>query len=162
MSKRVLKIRRAYDRVGYPMEQFDASRTKQQFLLESDINNLMKRYHVTGLMRQVPGAPMYLDCTLLPVDYQDALNKVVAADLAFSQLSSDVRAQFGNDPAAFVEFASDPENIEQLREWRLAKPAPGPAPKSLDDVVSAIEATSSGTSSSEARAGTAPKAPVST
>lgn len=135
-SKR--KVRRSFDRVGYPMEVFEVSKTKQSFVGESDINNLMKRYRATGLMRQFPGQPRFMDCTSLPADYQDALNKVVEANRAFEMLSSDVRSQFDNEPAAFVAFASDPENLEQMREWKLAPPA-AVKPATLDDVVDVLK-----------------------
>lgn len=103
------------------------SRTQQSFLKECDVNNIVKRYKATGLMRQVPGEPLYADFTTLPKEYQDALNTVVQAQDAFARLSSDVRSRFDNDPAAFVEFATNPDNIEQMREWKLAPPAAKPA-----------------------------------
>jgi len=117
------RIKGPFDRVGSPIEVFGTSMTRQSFLGESNINNILARYRVTGLMRQVPGQPLYLDCTRLPVDYQAALNAVLSAEAAFSQVSSDIRARFDNDPGRFVEFCGNPENLDQLREWNLAPPA---------------------------------------
>lgn len=97
--------------------------TQQHFRDECDINNIVKRYNATGLIRQIPGDPIYADFTQLPKDYHDALGRVIEAQEAFMRLSSNVRAQFDNDPAAFVEFAVDPANLDQMREWRLAPPA---------------------------------------
>lgn len=134
------KIRRAFDRVGYPIEVFSASRTKQSFVEEADINNLMRRYRATGLMPQAPGEPMFLDCTKLPADYQAALNTVITADRAFQKLSSDVRARFGNDPVAFVDFAVDPANLAQMREWKLAPPAPAVAAVAAEPAGEAVKA----------------------
>lgn len=119
---------------------FGPSPTQQQFMKDCDINNLMKRYRATGLLPQYPGTAQYLDCTKMPEDYQAALNKVVAANQAFESLSSDIRAQFLNDPARFVEFASDPKNLDQMREWKLAPPAPMKV-ATLDDVVDAVKAS---------------------
>lgn len=136
----VRKIRKAFDRVGYPMEVFEESLTKQSFVAESDVNNIMKRYRATGLIRALPGQPMYMDCTSLPEDYQEALNKVVAAKAAFENVSSDVRSRFDNDPGLFVKFCSDPKNLEQLREWNLA-PMPEKVRASLEDVVDAVKAS---------------------
>lgn len=140
MSKSKRRVRRPFDRVGTPIEQFEPSRTKQSFLGECNINNILARYHVTGLMRQVPGQPRYLDCTQLPIDYQAALNAVLSAEHAFSQISSDIRAQFDNDPSAFVAFCADPSNLDQLREWNLAPPAEPVVPPAADSAAEAPEA----------------------
>lgn len=121
---RKVKVRRPFSRVGLPLEVFSESKTLQAHLMECDINVILARYKTTGL---VPGAraPLgYIDCTQLPVDLQDSMNKVLAAERAFGQISSDVRAEFNNDPVAFVKFCADPQNLEQLREWKLAPPAP--------------------------------------
>jgi len=121
------KVRNRFWRVGFPIEVFAPSKTKQSFLAETDVNNIIKRYRVTGLLPQHQGDPMYGDFTNLPADYQEALNKVLDAETAFNAVSSDIRAQFDNDPKAFVAFCVDRANIDQLREWGLApKPAPEP------------------------------------
>jgi len=123
------KVRNRFWRVGFPMESFEPSRTKQSFLAETDVNNIIKRYRVTGLLPQHAGNPIFGDFTRLPADYQEALNKVLDAESAFNAVSSDIRSQFQNDPKAFVAFCTDPANLDQLREWGLApKPVPQPLP----------------------------------
>lgn len=123
------KTRNRFWRVGFPIEVFAPSRTKQSFLAETDVNNIIKRYRVTGLLPQHQGDPMYADFSKLPSDYQDALNKVLDAEAAFNAVSSDVRSEFNNDPKAFISFCTDPANLDQLREWGLApKPPAPPAP----------------------------------
>lgn len=104
----------------------DKSLARQEFKDESDINTLMKRYRTHGVMPTMrTDAPRYLDCTEVP-DFQQAMQLVIDAENAFMTLPAAVRKEFGNDPGAFVEYASDPENIEQMREWGLAPPAPAP------------------------------------
>ena len=114
-------VRRPFFRAGYPMEEFEVSRTQQSHLKSCDINNIIKRYRVTGLMPQHGREPMYGDFSELP-DYQGALNIVLKAENTFASLSSDVREKFGNDVEAFLAFAQDPENAETMRKWGFDVP----------------------------------------
>lgn len=114
------------------------SLTKQEFVPQVDINNIVKRYRVTGLVPQLPGQPVYGDFSNIP-DYQESLNVVLRAQEAFGRLSSDVRTFFDNDPANMLAFLSDPANRDQAIELGLVKPA-APAPgATLDDVVSELK-----------------------
>lgn len=132
-------VRRPFFRHGYPMEVFEVSRTQQSHLKSCDINNIIKRYKVTGLMPQHSRQPMYGDFSNMP-DYQGALNIVLRAENTFASLSSDIREKFGNDVEAFLAFAQDPENADTMRDWGFDIPKPdsvaadaaGPAPAVLD------------------------------
>lgn len=106
------------------------SLTRQEFAEECDVNSLMARYETTGQMfpNMQRGEPAYLDLSDVP-DLHTAMNVMNAAVEAFSSLPAKVRFEFENDPMKFVEFAEDPENLEQMRQWGLAKPAePTPQP----------------------------------
>jgi len=103
----------------------DRSLTQQQFVDECDVNNVIKRYRVTGLARQRVGEALYLDVSNMP-DYHEALNAVNAADQAFASLSADVRTKFDNDPALFVDFMSDPANQDEWISLGLAKDTRSP------------------------------------
>jgi len=111
------------------------SRTKQEFVNECDINNIIKRYRVTGLMRQLPLEPMYGDFTNIP-SYQESLNVVIRGQEAFARLPSDIRTKFDNDPARFLEFMSNPENQEEIYKLGLAK---RPEPSDTDKIVSKLD-----------------------
>lgn len=107
----------------------DPGMTRQEFAEECDINALMARYEKTGVVSHVNRAqPVFLDTTLYKglQASMDAFNE--AAD-AFRALPAAVRKEFDNDPQKFVDFAVDEKNIERMREWGLAAPAPvKPAP----------------------------------
>lgn len=104
------------------------SMTRQEFQEECDINTLMSRYKATGVIPSVNGAaPRYLDLSDTP-DLMTALNTMNEATEAFMRLPSDVRRTFDNDPAEFVKFASDGENLDQMRKWGLAPPPAAPEP----------------------------------
>lgn len=88
---------------------------------EVDINTIVKRFGLTGKLPEDIRAPTYGDFTGI-TDYQSALNAVIAADEAFMAMPADVRARFGNDPAAFVDFCSDAKNAEEAAKLGLLSP----------------------------------------
>lgn len=120
----------------------DATRAQQQFKEECDINTIVERFGITGQLPQNLRMPLNEEF-IETMDYQESLNKLLEADAAFMQLPAKVRAEFQNDPGRFVEFASNPENLERCRELGLAMPA-REAPKPMEvRVVPDPEGTSS-------------------
>lgn len=96
---------------------------------DADINNIVKRWMKTGVMPAAARLPQYGDFTG-PGSYTDALAIVAGADEAFDALPSDVRYRFGNDPAVYVAFASDPANApEMVRMGLLDGPPPAEVPE---------------------------------
>jgi len=109
------------------------SRTKQSFVQECDINNIIKSFKVTGQIKHInekAAQGAYLDLPE-PIEFQDALHAVKAAQTSFATLPAHTRAQFGNDPAQFLTFISDPSNQEEMIKLGLAidtRPPPPVAP----------------------------------
>lgn len=107
----------------------DETMTRQEMADECDINKIMARYEKVGanpLAMSGYRQPMYLDLTATPGDLMEAMEQLRQADDAFMRLPAHIRREFDNDAMRFVEFASDAGNIERLREWGLAEPAPAP------------------------------------
>lgn len=102
--------------------------TKQSFRDECDINTIMARYMATG---QVPDlqtrAPQYLDVTE-GFDFQSMQNQIVEARNLFMELPSVLRARFANDPAEFLAYVRDPENIPEMTKLGLIQSARGAGP----------------------------------
>lgn len=104
------------------------SRTKQEFAEECDINTIMERYEATGVISHVNRAePMWLDTTDYPT-LQGAMDLYREAATSFNALPAKVRKEFDNDPQKFIDFAANPENLKQMREWGLAEPEKAPEP----------------------------------
>lgn len=103
----------------------DESLTDESFKEECDINTIVRNFGLTGQLPDNIRTPLEGDFTEV-VDYQTALNMVIAADAAFMELPSEVRERFANDPAKFVAFASDPANLEECRKMGLADPLRAP------------------------------------
>lgn len=85
------------------------SYTKQSFAKETDINFLMERYKKTG---QVPATDNRVpEYGYAPSqDFQEALEIVQNARTMFSELPSQVRQGFDNDPVKLLAFVEDPAN----------------------------------------------------
>lgn len=102
------------------------SRTRQEFAAECDINTIMARYEKAGVLNHyVSREPRYLELDDVP-DFQSAMNVFLEAKSAFMTLPAKVRREFDNDPSRFVLYAQDEKNLDQLREWGLAKPVEAP------------------------------------
>jgi len=96
------------------------SRTQQHFKDECDINYILRKFNVTGQLPLNGVQPQYGDFSGI-TDYQSALNAVMAAQDSFLALPAKIRARFQNDPALFVEFASDEANKDELKALGLLR-----------------------------------------
>lgn len=118
----------------------EPSMTKQSFKDECDINNIVRRFELTGQIDHVNAAAAQGLYTDLPdgIDLQASLNIVAQAEAAFMALPAAARAEFNNDPVEFVEAFNNPSKEQQERFVALglatarpapeAPPAPPPAP----------------------------------
>lgn len=94
--------------------------TQQHMKAECEINNILGKYDKTGLITHVNRAvAQYGDYSEVN-EYQESLNRVIAAQNAFMELPSAVRKRFANDPGAFFEFATDPSNHDEMVRMGLA------------------------------------------
>lgn len=96
----------------------DASRTQQHFKDETDINNILRMFNITGQLPKKAVTPQYGDFSGV-VDYHTALNAVIAAEDEFMTLPANLRARFDNDPAELIEFLNNPENKDEAKKLGL-------------------------------------------
>lgn len=133
------------DTVHYPE---GPSLTRQEFAEECDINSLMRKYdgHVIGGPGNLPPLePVYFDFAEAPQTLMEFMDMQMRAEQAFMMLPAVVRKEFDNDAIQFVEFASDPGNLEQMRTWGLAAPAkPADAPAPVDAPPEPVAAPTNG------------------
>lgn len=96
----------------------DASRTKQSFRDEADINTIVRRFHLTGELPVGVRMPEYGDFEDV-VDFQSAMNAIAVARESFDAMPAAVRERFHNDPAEFVAFCSDEANRAEAEKLGL-------------------------------------------
>lgn len=109
------------------LECKDPSLAVQDQADEADINTIVRNFGITGKLPQSVRVPTYGDFEGID-DYREAIEAVRAADASFMAMPAEVRSRFGNDPAAFVDFCSDPSNLPEMRKLGLAVPEAAPAP----------------------------------
>jgi len=108
---------------SFAVADWGPSLTRQEFVDECDINQIMLKYERTGVLPGPNAAePMYVDFTQIPDNLADSLRMMDEAQTAFMQLPATIRREFDNNALAFTEFAMDPTNLDQMRDWGLAKP----------------------------------------
>lgn len=94
-------------------------RTHQSMKQECDINQIMERHRVTGMVTHVNnGQPRYGDFSNLG-DYQEALYTMKRAEEAFMTLDAHVRRKFSNDPQELIDFLDNPANDQEAIELGL-------------------------------------------
>lgn len=99
--------------------------TQQQFKDEADINYIVSMYDSSGVMPTFhgdgqPAQPVFCDFASLPDNAQEMYNRMIEAKNNFDNLPLEVRKRFNYNPAAFLEFADNPENLDELVAMGLA------------------------------------------
>lgn len=109
-----------YPKKGY--EGADIKPADQSFKESSDINVIVDKAKRTGVLAHINNnAQFYADMT--DFDYEGAKNKIAQTNSAFYELSSELRAEFDNDPAKFLTTVA-PMTPEEVQDKfpELAKP----------------------------------------
>lgn len=114
--------------------EVDVGRTQQQFRDECDINEIVRRFGLTGELPENLRLPQSGDFTHV-TDFKSALDAVRAAEAGFMELPGDLRARFENDPARLIAFLDDDRNLEEARKLGLVRPRP----EVTRDVVQAVD-----------------------
>lgn len=100
----------------------EPSLAQQHFKEECDINTILQKFNITGILPEAPLSPRYGDFTGIG-DYHTALNRVIAAQDEFDALPAQIRARFQNDPAQLIEFLNNENNRPEAEELGLVDKA---------------------------------------
>ncbi|QXP08361.1 MAG: internal scaffolding protein [Arizlama microvirus] len=98
-----------------PKDKASMSMTRQSFAKEADINTIMGRYAVSGVLVD----PLNVDSSRVArfgdfsdiTDYSHLVGRIQQAQADFMTLPSVVRAKFDNDVEKALEFITVPENV---------------------------------------------------
>lgn len=144
-----MKFATLYDEGMKPSEGIvftEASMTDQSQAQESDINYIVSKYSDgrTGITTLDLGADLgvlqYGD-TMLPGDYETALDLINAVNEEFYELPSQIRAEFNHNPKELINALADPRQKSRLQSLGLLQQdsAPGSSadsPKNKDNGIS--------------------------
>lgn len=122
MAKEAIKFKSGYgDRSRVQLETKGESLTQQHHAHDADVRNIIKQYDRTGLIANVNrGVAQYGDFSEIN-EYREALDFVISANESFAELPAKIREMFGNDAGTFFEFATDPNNAEEMVKLGLAE-----------------------------------------
>lgn len=99
-------------------------KTQQQYKASCDINNILKKYHRDGVIS--PDLLNKRHAVFGDVsnfgDFQESQNKILEAREAFMTLPAKLRARFDNDPAKCLDFATNPDNWDEMVKLGMVKP----------------------------------------
>lgn len=103
----------------------EISRTKQSFSDAADINLIMKKFQKTGTLEGDLTSGMTFGDYENASDYHTSLNKVRDAERSFAEMPAEIRARMQNDPGVFMDFVSDPDNLDEGVQLGLYDPPEG-------------------------------------
>ena len=107
-------------RVQLTIPEDEVIRVEQSHKDEVNINNIVKR-HGMDLIAQTAALQQFTYDDNPNNDFQETMNMILKAKDSFSSIPSEIRKQFDNDPAKFMDFIHNGENQQQLIDWGLAK-----------------------------------------
>lgn len=107
----------------------EPSMTKQSFVAECDINNIVKDFTTHGMVTHINEKAAQGAFIDLPdqIDYQASLEIARSAQQAFDALPAQIRKRFDNDPAKFLDFMHDPKSQDEAIALGLAVDTRPPA-----------------------------------
>lgn len=98
-----IQIRKYGDRTRTQIKFPDKSRTRQSFVQETMVSNILSRYRQTGVINHSnPKKPSYADF-IATHDYKQSIDQINEVTNEFYSLSADTRAKYDNDPLTFLE-----------------------------------------------------------
>lgn len=109
------KIRSVYEkREPYEGLLFvEPTMTQQQFAVECDINDIVKRAMQTGDFSAFAATDGdFIDVSDLG-DYADAVNFINTVNDEFMTLPAELRANFDNDAGKYIDFVGNPDNLDE-------------------------------------------------
>lgn len=97
----------------------EPSLTEQHHRETVSIHSILKKYQATGVIDHLAKHKgSYFDYTDAP-DFQTAQQMVANAASMFETIPSEIRADFANDPAQFIDFMQNPENRNEIEAYGL-------------------------------------------
>lgn len=101
----------------------DKSLASQSEKADADINEILRRFNITGELPSNFRPPQYGDFTEIS-DYRSAMQAVRDAAEAFMEMPADLRARFQNDPAQLIDFLADEANRAEAQSLGLLNVPP--------------------------------------
>ena len=114
-----MKIKKRYDRPdNVELNTGSDSYVQQALGPGTRVQSILERFTRTGELPVNPLTPRYEDVSDVG-EYNDAMNLVARITEHFESLPSDIRLRFSNNPAEYLAFINDPNNIDMAVDMGL-------------------------------------------
>jgi len=120
------------------IDEGEEIRVEQSHKDEVNINNIVKRAGGMELIAKVNALKDWKFDDVTSNDFQENMNAIIKARDTFADVPSEIRKKFDNDPAKFMDFVRNPENIQAMIDLGLSK-APEEVPIAQVEVVNLPE-----------------------
>lgn len=94
--------------------------TEQAHKNETDMNYILRDYTKTGYIKHAKEHEGKYD-DISVQDFQEAMFTVTAAQNLFNDLPAEIKKEFGQDPAQFLEFVQNPDNEGYMNSLGILK-----------------------------------------
>lgn len=116
-----MKIVKPYgEKMKVTSDPVGKSRTKQSMKDECNINFILAKFQKTGVIEHRKTYEGNYG-EFAAIDFHEAMNIVAEAEEMFLTIPAEIRKKFNNDPGEFLKFATNGENIVELRKLGLAQ-----------------------------------------
>ena len=105
--------RRSYHRAGGEMM------TEQSHKDACDIHTIMRRYEKTGVIDHVNARGAEYGNYVGAPDFKEAMDYIANAHSLFESVPAHIRDQFDNDAGKYLEFMTNEDNIDAIKEFGL-------------------------------------------
>lgn len=103
--------------------------TEQSHRDSADINKIIKKHGMDMIAKTaVLKSAEYRFDDIEGNDFQEAMMKVAKAQQTFESMPHEIRAEFQNNPGAFMDFVQNPDNKDRMIELGLATAQPKTQP----------------------------------
>ena len=120
------------NRVKCEAPEDEETRVEQSHKDEVNINNIVKR-HGMDLIAKTAALQQFTFDDNPNNNFQETMNAILKAQESFDSVPKEIRREFDNNPAKFLDFIHNEDNKQQLIDWGLAKaPEPTPPPVKVE------------------------------
>ena len=116
------------------MPDYGPSMTKQAHKDECDINRILERYRMTGVLTHVSAIEGHFGDMPDFEDFHEVQNFLLEANEQFMALPAKIRAAFDNDVQKLVAALDDPDRHDELIDMGLID-GPKTAPEPVEPAV---------------------------
>jgi hypothetical protein len=108
------------------IEEGEIVRVEQAHKDEVNINNIVKKHGLDMIAKTAAITPLQYWDDDPDNDFQEYMNKIAQGEQTFASLPSEVRREFDNNPAKYMDYVLNPDNKGKLieRGWMNAPEAP--------------------------------------